>query len=393
MPEDRRLERAAQYLAKVPPAVSGQGGHNQTFAAACRVLLGFDLNYDEALPLFQEWNTKCQPPWTARELEHKLQDALKQGGERGFLLGNEKSIARKRVILPSKSQESPAAKLRDQLDAAITGARFALEWPWPALSRLSKALLPGTITVFCAPQGASKSFFMLEAAALWLLRRINVAVLELEDDRTFHLRRALAQQADNANLTDDSWCKRYPEEVKSAWEKHAALLELLGRSIHEAPKQIDVDVLLAWVEREADSNRVLIIDPISAKDPTARPWIDDHRFVMEVKNIIKNRQTSLVLVTHPPKQSGFQRRDGMWGDDVAGGAAYLRFTHTILYLEFLREQEEIDVRDANGLVASAIINRRLQLRKTRNGRGAGTTLGYFFDARNLRHYERGIERK
>ena len=78
-------DRARRYLSKVPAAVSGQGGHNATFYAACILVLGFGLRTHEALPLLQEWNVACQPSWSERELWHKLTDADKQSGERNYL--------------------------------------------------------------------------------------------------------------------------------------------------------------------------------------------------------------------------------------------------------------------------------------------------------------------
>src|SRR5581483_3191670 len=35
--------RAKKYMATMEPAVSGSGGHNQTFKVACRLIQGFDL--------------------------------------------------------------------------------------------------------------------------------------------------------------------------------------------------------------------------------------------------------------------------------------------------------------------------------------------------------------
>lgn len=79
-------ERARRYLARMPPAVTGQGGHNATFRVACVLVLGFNLPIEEAAPLFQEWNANCQPPWSDRDLMHKLTDAGKREGQRGWLL-------------------------------------------------------------------------------------------------------------------------------------------------------------------------------------------------------------------------------------------------------------------------------------------------------------------
>jgi hypothetical protein len=82
----RVIERARRYLAKLPPAVSGQCGHNATFHAACVLALGFGLDRNDAMALLRVWNETCQPPWTDKELEHKVDDALKQPGWRGYLL-------------------------------------------------------------------------------------------------------------------------------------------------------------------------------------------------------------------------------------------------------------------------------------------------------------------
>jgi hypothetical protein len=76
-------DRAAKYLAKLPPAVSGQKGHAATFHAACTLVLGFDLSPDDAFPILAEWNARCDPPWNEYELRHKLDDADKKTDLRG----------------------------------------------------------------------------------------------------------------------------------------------------------------------------------------------------------------------------------------------------------------------------------------------------------------------
>lgn len=77
--------RAAAYLATVEPAISGQGGHNTTFRAACALVVGFGLSTEDAWPLLVDYNQRCVPPWTERELRHKLAGAEKEPGERGRL--------------------------------------------------------------------------------------------------------------------------------------------------------------------------------------------------------------------------------------------------------------------------------------------------------------------
>ena len=69
------IERARRYLAKMPPAITGQHGHDQTFAVACTLVQGFGLSVDAAAPLFAEYNVRCSPPWSEHDLAHKLADA------------------------------------------------------------------------------------------------------------------------------------------------------------------------------------------------------------------------------------------------------------------------------------------------------------------------------
>ncbi len=80
------VDRARQYLATIEPAVSGQGGHNTAFRAACKLVIDFALDPDTALMLLREWNETCQPPWSEPELWHKITSAAEQPGERGKLL-------------------------------------------------------------------------------------------------------------------------------------------------------------------------------------------------------------------------------------------------------------------------------------------------------------------
>jgi hypothetical protein len=73
------LEQARRYFARVPPAIEGCGGDHHTFVQACRVIRDFGLSESEAYDVLREWNQRCVPPWSERELFAKLQGALKYG--------------------------------------------------------------------------------------------------------------------------------------------------------------------------------------------------------------------------------------------------------------------------------------------------------------------------
>ena len=90
------FERASHYLAAMPPAISGQRGHDQTFRAACALVHGFALDPSTALSLLlSDFNPRCQPPWTECELLHKVQDAAKviHRKPRGYLLAHSSPVS------------------------------------------------------------------------------------------------------------------------------------------------------------------------------------------------------------------------------------------------------------------------------------------------------------
>lgn len=121
------LERASRYVAAMPPAISGSGGHDATFAAACALVKGFGLSVAESRSILQEYNARCNPAWSERELEHKLQqaDGTQDTQARGYLVGKGKvdrgtagntaagSEARARYRPPMPKPQYDAERLRD----------------------------------------------------------------------------------------------------------------------------------------------------------------------------------------------------------------------------------------------------------------------------------------
>ncbi|MFO0819065.1 MAG: hypothetical protein U1A77_14055 [Pirellulales bacterium] len=69
------VERAWRYLEKMPDSIAGQRGHDAMFAAACKTF-EFGLTDQQAAEVLSRFNaSKCNPTWSDRELEHKLQSA------------------------------------------------------------------------------------------------------------------------------------------------------------------------------------------------------------------------------------------------------------------------------------------------------------------------------
>lgn len=68
--------RATAYLSAMPASISGAGGHAAAYAAATTLVHGFGLETNLALEiLLAEFNHRCQPPWSEKELRHKVADA------------------------------------------------------------------------------------------------------------------------------------------------------------------------------------------------------------------------------------------------------------------------------------------------------------------------------
>lgn len=72
--------RAREYLKRLPPAISGQGGHGATMRAAGVLIQKFGLSMDQAFPLMLEYNERCEPQWSISEIHHKLQSAMQKKG-------------------------------------------------------------------------------------------------------------------------------------------------------------------------------------------------------------------------------------------------------------------------------------------------------------------------
>jgi hypothetical protein len=90
---NEKLERRiSACVAKLPPAVSGQHGHNAAFHAAAVLVQGFALSQQQAWPFILQYNLSCTPPWAERDLRKKLRDAElrpdPQQRPRGYMLAN-----------------------------------------------------------------------------------------------------------------------------------------------------------------------------------------------------------------------------------------------------------------------------------------------------------------
>jgi len=75
------VDRARAYIERIPGAISGADGHNQTFFVSCK-LVEFGLPPNEVWTLLLEYNRRCVPVWSESDLKHKMNDAFRNSAPR-----------------------------------------------------------------------------------------------------------------------------------------------------------------------------------------------------------------------------------------------------------------------------------------------------------------------
>ena len=276
-----------------------------------------------------------------------------------------------------------ANEVGEIIRAGTEGRREAIDWPWSEIND-TQALIPGTVTILCGGVGASKSFMLLEAATFWHNMGIPIAVYELEDDRTYHLIRCLAQKAELSDITNIRWQKEHPTEAMAIFEKHRGFLDSFGKCIYSSRTQPTLKEVAKWIEDKTKTCRIIAVDPVTiAAHKGEAIWKEDDEFLDAVKRAAVKNECSVILITHPVK--GVSNPDV---NQLAGGAAYQRFAHSILWLES-HEAKTGRVKMACG-TTDAEYNRTLHILKARNGRGLYKRVACEFQPDSLKLKEIGI---
>lgn len=181
------IERAGRYLDTIPGAVAGQGGHSVAFKAACCLVLGFGLTPSEALVLLAQWNARCSPPWSEKELRHKIASADKQPGPRGQLRDSDRpeSVALPKwtqpgapsIRQPEAEEERDAPKITTMREESLrylenlkAGKCGLIDTGLPELDyAIGGGLSKNEMVVVCARPSHGKTAFALQAldAMVW----------------------------------------------------------------------------------------------------------------------------------------------------------------------------------------------------------------------------------
>lgn len=314
---------------------------------------------------------------------------LPDHGDAADLIERDKPSSESIWHLLQDGSERIGDDLAKRLDDIKSGRYRNLAWPWPRLTWAAKALFPGMVTVVCGEPSASKSFFTLQAFQWWHAHGTKVALFELEDDKQHQLHRLLAIMAGDWSLLDDEECRKNPRRVDECYEKHRAAIESFSPHLYAEPVgQMDYARLLKWVEEKAEAGCEIIgIDPITAVYTGESRQIEDHRFIADVSQIMRDHRSRLILITHP-RAGGSKPRGANCQDDLAGGRAFSRHTQTVLWLYRHEPAKNFSVRGELG-VASIKCNRSLTVAKARNGPGGGQRIGFILN-HEVKFAEQGL---
>lgn len=276
---------------------------------------------------------------------------------------------------PAKDR-GPADELGRFMSDVASGKVYAVPFPWPNLTSLTQANLPGSVTVICGDPGVGKTFFVLDCLRFWTNHGHDAAVFFVEKDRKFYLRRLLAQEEGAGIFVDLEWVKRHGDEVRAAIERHRITLDALGdrMTLEGAGRRATLRTIYAWAQRELlAGRRVLVVDPITAADAGESRWRTDDGFMIETQKLLNHHGASLVLVTHPRKGNVTQKT----GHDMAAGAAYFRFSDTTLWLSRPKTPRRVRIAGPCGFATIEALN-LIQIHKARDGKGTNSELAYGF---------------
>jgi AAA domain len=325
------VDRAKAYLLKVPPAISGQGGHSQCFTVAFALIEGFALSVEDSLAVIQAWNETCKPPWSEKELRHKLEDALKKcdPAKRGHLLHTERPPAAPAPATPiAPSAEPPAAtaiesapkqpKAGQLLDQGISCADLmSLDLPEPTY--VVSGLVPEGLTILAARPKTGKSWLALQLAIGIASGAVVLGSLQTTPGKVLYL--ALED-------TRHRLKKRARKLLESM--KLPAPANLIFRTATQKSKDGGLVHLSEWLDENKADAKFVIVDTLAkfrtAKKGASDSYSDDYEAVGGLKEVADRYGVSMMVIHHSRKadaESPFDQVSGTLGLTGAADAVFV----------------------------------------------------------------------
>ncbi len=257
--DDAVMQRAQKYLAKLPPAISGQGGHNAAFHAACVLVMGFGLDESQALSLMREWNQSCVPPWSERELVHKVQSAGKQPGERNYLRNTApdrwntiqipRYTAKPEVLKPQPKIELLTDAASRYIENIKSGKTNLIDTGLPELDyAIGGGVERGEMIILAARPSHGKSAVALQCVHYWTEQGMPCALLSEEMSALALGKRSLQFLS---NVPQEHWQTRVDDlesHLRTYREQRADCIVIEGCG--------SVDVVCQQIEQAVEQHKV-----------------------------------------------------------------------------------------------------------------------------------------
>ncbi len=219
--DNRIVERAIKYLDAMPPAIQGQGGSDVLFSAVGALIWGFSLDPVTVKELIvNRFNPRCEPVWSEREIDHKIQDSLNNpmSKPKGFLLGDDSPKVswnefHERQGKPNETEDEIIMDEKPQNFSSVPHSTVAEGWMNGLMDGIPPtrylvgneddnmnflAFEPEAITTIGAPPGTGKSALadQLVFEAVYRNVGINALIVNVEQSPRVLLNRELARVAD-----------------------------------------------------------------------------------------------------------------------------------------------------------------------------------------------------
>ena len=292
-------------------------------------------------------------------------------------------------VMKSAKVTGPRAELLGAVDAIERGERKSYFMPWTLLQDFARFATPTQVSVLIGEPAAGKSFFLIECAINWYEHKIPFAFYALEDEREFHMRRALAQWANEPRITDVEWVQANAQCVRQIISDNSHFVDTIGRSIMgETSEGLTKEKLQEWaIERVKAGAKIIVVDPITMKKRKEKDvWTDDEMFMDSMKAIARDSKVSIILASHPKDDIG-GHGDVRLGN-IAGAKAVGRFAQKVIWLQHHINPVETPVKNSMATLPMTY-NRTMHILKTRERGGTGIKIAMNFGA-DLKFYERGI---
>jgi KaiC/GvpD/RAD55 family RecA-like ATPase len=358
-----RIRRASHYIGKMDPAISGSGGHAQTWKVALVLTRGFDLSDDVALDLLErEYNPRCQPPWSRRQLEHKIKTARRDGRvPTGYLLEDDATEWHTRTVAPPAPEAANDDDVERESIREESAPESGVRWKTPPDRALglghSGVLLPsgyktldtamrggfrtGKVVALGGAPGAGKTTFAVNMALGWALQGVHVAILAADEDADGLLIR-MGQLFGFGREDLENGVQETKEGLSERLRLMAPTLMLVDAEEHQAT----VENVSAELKRQANgATSVLIIDSIQTVRTTHSPSADTPRArvdaVMSALKRCSKVDGHLVMATCELARGAYRKADERI-DDLAsfkesGGIEY--GVHVAVVLRSLTDEE------------------------------------------------------